>query len=136
MDACKTTCRRSGPLAVFALLLAWPLASPAVQPPVVSGHVEAQATAIDPAAVPLGRAVTEDALSQLRGGDYAVVVSVDNSGSVTGNSATHVISGDNRIGEGAFANASGLPMVIQNSGSNVLIQNGTSINVQFGEPGR
>ena len=135
MDACKTACCRSGLLAAFALWLAWPLATLAVQPPVVSGHLETQAAAIDPAAVPLGKAVTEDALSQLRGGDASVAVSVDNNGSVAGNSAVNVVSGDNRIGEGAFANASGLPMIIQNSGSNVLIQNGTSINVQFGGPG-
>jgi hypothetical protein len=42
-----------------------------------------------------------------------------------------VLSGSNYIANGSFANASGVPMVVQNSGSNVLIQNATIINVQM-----
>ena len=53
------------------------------------------------------------------------------SGSVADNTAAHVNSGRNFVGQGAFGSASGLPTVIQNSGSNVLIQNATIINVQF-----
>jgi hypothetical protein len=37
----------------------------------------------------------------------------------------------NWIGGGAFGNAAGLPMVIQNSGNSVLIQNATVVNVQM-----
>ena len=47
------------------------------------------------------------------------------------NSAVNVVTGANIVTEGSFSNASGLPMVIQNSGANVLIQNATIINVQF-----
>lgn len=50
---------------------------------------------------------------------------------VTGNSATNVTTGANIITNGAFANMSGLPVVIQNSGANVLIQNATVINLQL-----
>ena len=50
---------------------------------------------------------------------------------VTGNSATNVSTGSNIISNGAFANMSGLPVVIQNTGANVLIQNATVINLQF-----
>lgn len=50
---------------------------------------------------------------------------------VTNNSATNVSSGNNTIDSGSFANMSGLPMVIQNSGANVLIQNATVINLQL-----
>lgn len=52
-------------------------------------------------------------------------------GTVTNNSATNVTTGMNIIDNGSFANASGLPVVIQNSGSNVLIQNATVINLQL-----
>jgi hypothetical protein len=50
---------------------------------------------------------------------------------VTGNSATDVATGANVINGGAFANMTGLPVVIQNSGANVLIQNATVINLQL-----
>ena len=40
-------------------------------------------------------------------------------------------AGYNTIADGAFTGAVGVPMVIQNSGNNVLIQNATIINVQF-----
>jgi hypothetical protein len=52
-------------------------------------------------------------------------------GVVTGNSATNVNTGGNVIDAGSFANMSGIPVVIQNSGANVLIQSSTVINVQF-----
>ena len=47
------------------------------------------------------------------------------------NTAINTVSGNNIIDNGSFANAQGLPMVIQNSGSNVLIQNATVINLQL-----
>jgi hypothetical protein len=52
-------------------------------------------------------------------------------GVVTGNSAVNVVTGTNTIDAGAFANMSGIPVVIQNSGANVLIQNATIVNLQF-----
>jgi hypothetical protein len=52
-------------------------------------------------------------------------------GSVANNSATNVVTGNNSIDAGSFANMSGIPVVIQNSGANVLIQNATIINLQF-----
>jgi hypothetical protein len=45
------------------------------------------------------------------------------------NSATGNLTGNNMITGGAFAGASGLPTVIQNSGNNVIIQNGTVLNL-------
>ena len=41
------------------------------------------------------------------------------------------IRAPNSIDGGALANASGVPIVIQNSGANVLIQNATIINLQM-----
>lgn len=84
----------------------------------------------------IGQALDNDALDELRGGDSAVVrVEVHNDGRVDGNTADDVVSGWNVIHSGAFANGSGISTVIQNSGSNVLIQNGTAVNVQFVDPG-
>lgn len=53
------------------------------------------------------------------------------SGTLAGNSAAQVATGNNVIQSGSFANASGLPVVIQNSGANVLIQNATVINLEL-----
>ncbi len=52
-------------------------------------------------------------------------------GVVSDNRAVNVATGANFISEGALANSSGVPMVIQNSGNNVLIQNATIVNVHL-----
>lgn len=75
--------------------------------------------------------LAEERLAGLRGGSESPWSDMKLNGAVSGNSAVAVASGANIVTEGAFTNASGLPMVIQNSGANVLIQNATIINVQF-----
>ncbi len=45
------------------------------------------------------------------------------------NKAIDNVTGTNTIAGGAFAGASGLPIVIQNSGNNVIIQSGTVLNL-------
>ncbi len=70
-------------------------------------------------------------LENLRGGTETPWSDMRLSGTVGNNAATHVVTGANTITDGAFAHASGLPMVIQNSGANVLIQNATIVNVQI-----
>jgi hypothetical protein len=52
-------------------------------------------------------------------------------GTVAANTAVNVVTGANSIASGSFANMAGIPVVIQNSGANVLIQNATIINLQF-----
>jgi hypothetical protein len=52
-------------------------------------------------------------------------------GSVAANTAVNVVTGANSIDAGSFANMAGIPVVIQNSGANVLIQNATIINLQL-----
>lgn len=52
-------------------------------------------------------------------------------GSVAANTAVNVVTGTNSIDAGSFANMAGIPVVIQNSGANVLIQNATIINLQL-----
>lgn len=70
-------------------------------------------------------------LEQQRGGTQGMSTDVKLSGMTAGNSATYVATGTNHISEGAFANMSGLPVVIQNSGANVLIQNAVILNLQM-----
>jgi hypothetical protein len=82
----------------------------------------------------IGQPLGDGALDALRGGESLVVTETRNDGEVNGNHADNVTSGLNAIDGGAFANASGITTVIQNSGSNVLIQNGTAVNVQFADP--
>ena len=95
------------------------LESPALQLPVV-------------AVSELGHAVAVDRLSALRGGDGSQTENlIDVDGSVDDNTAHHITSGTNSIADGAFSNASGINTVIQNSGSNVLIQNAMIVTVDF-----
>jgi hypothetical protein len=78
-----------------------------------------------------GTPLGEEKLSRMRGGTDTPWSDMKLSGTVTDNSAVNVVTGNNVINGGSFANSSGLPTVIQNSGSNVLIQNATIVNVQF-----
>ncbi|MYM25823.1 hypothetical protein GTP46_24650 [Duganella sp. FT135W] len=75
--------------------------------------------------------VTDEKLATLHAGTDTVSNEMRVNGTVTQNSASDVVSGANTISSGAFSNASGLPVAIQNSGSNVLIQNATIINIQM-----
>ena len=92
-----------------------------------------------PSSVPLAAAPSSwwpleaTELDALRGGD-SVENHVDIDGEVTGNTADHITSGDNAVRGDALGNAAGIITLIQNSGSNVLIQNGMTVNVQFAPP--
>ncbi|MCT9014840.1 hypothetical protein N6G05_14835 [Cupriavidus gilardii] len=79
-----------------------------------------------------GKPVDTAALNEIRGGAEVVVNDMRLAGVVADNTANRVITGSNAISDGAFANASGLPTVIQNTGANTLIQNATILNVRFG----
>ena len=80
---------------------------------------------------PFGTALAVDRLDAMRGGDATTTNRADLRGNVGGNTATNVLGAGNRVADGSFANAAGISTVIQNSGSNVLIQNSTIVNVQF-----
>jgi hypothetical protein len=82
----------------------------------------------------MGVPVDAGALEQLRGGDGTVDNDVLMDGTVGGNTADYIVSGANAISDGSFASANGINTVIQNTGSNVLIQNGMVVNVQFVAP--
>ena len=78
-----------------------------------------------------GRPVQSAALAELRGGTEAVNNDMRLAGTTAGNTALNVATGSNAISAGAFANMSGFPVVIQNSGANVLIQNAMILNLQI-----
>ncbi len=78
-----------------------------------------------------GVPVADEHLAALHAGADTVSNDMRVSGTVAGNAALNVNSGANTISSGAFSNASGLPVAIQNSGTNVLIQNATIINIQL-----
>ncbi len=82
----------------------------------------------------IGIPVDAGELEQLRGGESTVDNDVLIDGTVEGNTADRIVSGANAISDGAFTNANGINTVIQNTGSNVLIQNGMVVNVQFVAP--
>ena len=79
----------------------------------------------------LGLPLSSRELAGLRGGFDTVNNDMQLNGSVANNSANHVVSGNNYIAGGSFSNMTGLPISVQNSGSNVLIQNATIVNVKF-----
>lgn len=78
----------------------------------------------------LGRSVDSRTLATFSGGTE-VSQRMTLNGTVSDNSASHVVTGSNAISSDSFSGAAGLPMVIQNTGNNVLIQNATIVNVQF-----
>nr|WP_205746490.1 hypothetical protein [Dyella soli] len=78
----------------------------------------------------LGQSADNETLANASGGTN-IKQNTTLDGTVNNTTADHVISGDNLIDGNSFNGAAGIPMVIQNSGSNVLIQNATVVNVQF-----
>jgi hypothetical protein len=80
---------------------------------------------------PLGlKPLDSKALSTKRGG-AEVANEMLLKGVVGDNRASNLTTGNNVISDGAFTGSVGMPMVIQNSGNNVLIQNSTILNVQL-----
>ena len=78
---------------------------------------------------PLGAPIATERLADLRGGTDLTVNDMRVNGATAGNTATNVQTGTNTITEGALAHMSGIPVVIQNTGANVLIQNALILNV-------
>ena len=102
---------------------------------VAGGVMPVQAQSTEPAGSPAGAGlfahpVGEETLTTYRGGAQ-VRNNMTLDGVTADNSAYEVATGSNSIGTGSFANMSGLPIVIQNSGANVLIQNATIVNLQM-----
>ncbi|MBY4896794.1 hypothetical protein [Cupriavidus sp. AU9028] len=124
-----------------AILLVWPAvdaAASALEPHAAPAHADPATPSGTKSATPqaepsarFGAPLDTERLAQIRGGAELVVNDMQLAGTVADNVANRVITGSNAITEGAFANASGLPTVIQNTGANTLIQSATILNVQF-----
>ena len=79
-----------------------------------------------------GPVLGDEALAAHRGGQEDAFFNETRSrATLTQTTATNVSTGTNSITEGAFTNANGFPMVIQNTGNNVIIQNSTILNLQL-----
>lgn len=113
-------------LACLALAMSVPAMSMAQSLP---GQPAAEKALLTPAG--FDQPVNPAALAEQRGGAHLVANDMQLSGTTAGNSATSVVTGANAITAGAFSNMSGLPVVIQNSGANVLIQNALILNLQI-----
>jgi guanyl-specific ribonuclease Sa len=120
-----------------AMRLAPPVAEPMAIP---AEAAQALAQAVTPAAAPanvdgmdFGQAADLGKLEQSRGGTDTSNVTNNTriSGTVNDNNAINVVTGNNTIDAGSFANMAGIPVVIQNTGANVLIQSSTTVNLQF-----
>lgn len=91
------------------------------------------AKAAAPAVQPFGgKLLDPSALAKQRGGtDPGVLSDLKLNGVVSDNRASNLVTGNNAITDGALSGASGVPLVVQNTGNNVLIQSATIINVQL-----
>lgn len=120
---------------VFAAGLAVPallLGSPGVVADESPDTTAAPAPATVPARInPLGATPLDDGTLAARRGGTEVVSVMRLRGVVANNQVSNATTGNNTMSDGALAGASGLPMVIQNTGNNVLIQNATIVNVQM-----
>lgn len=79
---------------------------------------------------PLGIKPVEAKALDIRRGGADVVNEMMLKGVVAENRASNLTTGSNAITEGSFAGVVGIPVVVQNSGNGVLIQNATIINLQ------
>lgn len=81
---------------------------------------------------PLGRALGEDRLAEQRGGQDDAYANINDARArVSEISVTNASTGNNTVSEGSITNNSGLPVVVQNSGNGVVIQNTTILNLQL-----
>lgn len=79
---------------------------------------------------PLGVKPVDTKALTARRGKADVVNDMLLKGVVADNRASNLTTGNNVIADGSFTGMVGLPLVVQNSGNGVLIQNATIINVQ------
>ncbi|MDQ6880995.1 MAG: hypothetical protein M3150_02760 [Pseudomonadota bacterium] len=80
--------------------------------------------------VVLGQPLSDSNLGALRGGTDTTLNDMQLNGTTASNSAVNVTTGSNAISSGAFSSMSGIPVVIQNTGANVLIQNAVILNLR------
>jgi len=79
----------------------------------------------------LGPAMTPKALAAQRGGQAVTINTNELDAKLHDNKAIDTVSGSNYITQDAFSHSTGLPVAIQNSGNNVLIQNSLILNLEM-----
>jgi hypothetical protein len=121
-------CRSASAVFGMACALGALAAGPPARLPPASAPTKAATRT--PAVAGLGSGVAPSVLANLSGGSN-VSENITITGNVSDTSAENVSTGMNWIGGGSFGNAAGLPIVIQNTGNSVLIQNATVVNVQM-----
>jgi hypothetical protein len=97
-------------------------------------HVQAQKKPEKPNSgdvTALGVAMKPQALDAQRGRQAVVTNTAELDAKMKNNSAIDNITGNNYISDGAFSRSSGLPVAIQNSGNNVILQNSLILNLQM-----
>ena len=128
---------RTRAVTAMALLATLPWAGPARALEPAEGPAQASIAPVSAAPAPQrtglllsAKPVAADVLATHRGGAQTLNdMKLD--GVVADNHAVNLATGSNTISDGAFTNAAGLPLVVQNSGNNVLIQNATIVNLQL-----
>ena len=85
---------------------------------------------VEPGVFDTSSVMTDDALSDQRGGTLVSNTNEQNAG-LYDNSASDVVTGGNLVSDGSLTNNNGFNTVIQNSGNNVLIQNSLILNLQM-----
>ncbi|MBT2304263.1 hypothetical protein J7E70_27905 [Variovorax paradoxus] len=91
----------------------------------------AQTSVVPGGTMAFSNPVDSAVLASQRGGNQLVRNDMELSGTTADNTARNVNTGSNAISSGSFANMSGLPVVIQNTGANVLIQNAVILHLQM-----
>lgn len=117
--------------AAIALGLALPravLADDTAQTPTSGEATSSSDTRIDPT---FGVLASDERLADERGGAELQLNENNASAVVRDNVASNLRTGDNSISSGAFSNSNGVPMVVQNTGNNVVIQNSTILNLHL-----
>ncbi len=76
-------------------------------------------------------ALDDARLDGLRGGADSTLSKIIASGTVSEVSASDLVTGHNIVSDGSFGNTAGMPMLIQNTGNGVLIQNAVILNVEL-----
>jgi hypothetical protein len=81
--------------------------------------------------VDLGAPIAQGTLDERRAGDGRLQFNVqENSANLNDNSVERTLTGSNIIKDGAFSNNAGLPLAVQNTGNNVIIQNAFILNIE------
>lgn len=111
----------SGKIPVVGFVLAAALAAP----------LHAQQGGVTGDFTALGKPIEKHVLDAKRGRQQTVINTMETDARLHDNRAVDTVSGGNFIGDNAFSASSGLPVAIQNSGNNVIIQNSFILNMDM-----